>query len=96
MAQNSGDETRKELERLYKCVAYDRIDDVDRMELWIKEVGIVVEKLSALDRKQHELELLDRIENSANGAESGMSAHIMIEEVIKSERERLSHDNIEQ
>lgn len=36
---------QKELERLYQCVVYDRIDDVDRKELWMKEVGIVVDKL---------------------------------------------------
>ena len=43
--QASEDELQRELERLYKCVVYDLIDDVDRKDLWIKEVGIVVKAL---------------------------------------------------
>lgn len=43
--QASEDELQRELERLYKCVVYDLIDDVDRKEVWIKEVGIVVKAL---------------------------------------------------
>lgn len=93
MAQSNeqgGDELRKELERLYRCVVYDRIDDVDRKELWIKEVGIVVEKLSAIDRKQHELELLDRLEATARTADNCTpDTYVVKTKFIEAERERL-------
>ena len=58
--QASEDELQRELERLYKCVVYDLIDDVDRKELWIKEVGVVVqtiirtEKLKLLNEVIHQ------------------------------------------
>ena len=54
--KTSEDELRKELERLYRCVVYDLIDDADRKELWIKEVKELIrtEKLKLLDEVIHQ------------------------------------------
>ena len=57
--KTSEDELRNELERLYKCVVYDLIDDVDRKELWITEVGVVVQTIIRTEK----LKLLDKFEN---------------------------------
>lgn len=55
--QDIEDELQRELERLYKCVVYDLIDDVDRKELWIKEVGVVVQTIIRTEK----LKLLDEV-----------------------------------
>ena len=59
--QASEDELQRELERLYKCVVYDLIDDVDRKELWIKEVGVVVKSLIRTEK----LKLLAEVREEA-------------------------------
>lgn len=55
--KTSEDELGQELERLYRCVVYDLIDDADRKELWIKEVGVVVQALIRTEK----LKLLDEV-----------------------------------
>ena len=51
---------QRELERLYKCVVYDLIDDVDRKELWIKEIGFVVERLMRTEKLKLLAEVRER------------------------------------
>jgi hypothetical protein len=51
-------EKEKELDRLYQCVAYDRLDDVDRKDLWKREVGIVIDKLYGDRKIKHKLDEL--------------------------------------
>ena len=67
--QASEDELQRELERLYKCVVYDLIDDVDRKELWIKEVGIVVKELIRTEK----LKLLAEIRERVVGEDENMT-----------------------
>ena len=59
--QASEDALQKELERLYKCVVYDLIDDVDRKELWIKEVGIVVKSIIRTEKLKLLAEVRERV-----------------------------------
>ena len=59
--QASEDELQRELERLYKCVVYDLIDDVDRKEVWIKEVGIVVKALIRTEKLKLLAEVRERV-----------------------------------
>jgi len=59
--QASEDELQRELERLYKCVVYDLIDDVDRKEVWIKEVGIVVKALLRTEKLKLLAEVRERV-----------------------------------
>lgn len=59
--QASEDELQRELERLYKCVVYDLIDDVDRKEVWIKEVGIVVKALLRNEKLKLLAEVRERV-----------------------------------
>ena len=59
--QASEDELQRELERLYKCVVYDLIDDVDRKELWIKEVGVVVKRLIRTEKLKLLAEVRERV-----------------------------------
>jgi hypothetical protein len=59
--QDSEDELQRELERLYRCIGYDIADGVDRKELWIREVGIVVEKLIRTEKLKLLAEVRERV-----------------------------------
>ena len=59
--QASEDKLRQELERLYRCVVYDLIDDVDRKELWVKEVGVVVKELIRTEKLKLLAEVRERV-----------------------------------
>ncbi len=72
--QASEDELQRELERLYKCVVYDLIDDVDRKEVWIKEVGIVVKALLRTEK----LKLLAEVRERVIGEDEPGITNIMI------------------
>ena len=61
--KTSEDELGQELERLYRCVVYDLIDDADRKELWIKEVGVVVQALIRVEK----LKLLEEVRERVVG-----------------------------
>ena len=65
--QASEDELQRELERLYKCVVYDLIDDVDRKEVWIKEVGIVVKALLRNEKLKLLAEVRERVVDKPTG-----------------------------
>lgn len=45
--QTDAELREQELQRLYRCVFYDKQDGVDREAMFIKEVGVVVDKLMA-------------------------------------------------
>ena len=55
--QASEEELQIELELLYKCIGYDIADGADREELWVKEIGFVVERLIRTEK----LKLLDEV-----------------------------------
>ena len=59
--QASEDELQRELERLYRCVGYDLADGVDRKELWIKEVGVVVKRLMRAEKQKLLAEVRERV-----------------------------------
>ena len=59
--QASEDELQRELERLYRCVVYDLADGVDRKELWIKEVGVVVKRLIRTEKQKLLAEVRERV-----------------------------------
>lgn len=64
--------SEEELRRLYQCVFYDKQDGVDREDMFIKEVGIVVDKLITAQKEAWQREaaknLLDKIARYGDGA----------------------------
>ena len=74
------DNTQAELRRLYSCIMHDFHDGKDRENMWVREIGLVV-------NKQIEA-VLDRLEDSfMTEIENGRSFSLKL--AIESERERL-------
>ena len=59
--QASEDELQIELECLYNCIWYDIADGADRKELWVKEIGFVVERLMRTEKLKLLAEVRERV-----------------------------------
>ena len=59
--QASEDELQIELELLYKCIGYDIADGLDRKELWVKEIGVVVRRLIRTEKLKLLAQVRERV-----------------------------------